>query len=1074
MSSFLRRIVTCAFAGAGLAFWSSADAQDGATITGRVTSEAGAPLNAASVFVEGMGIGAITSNDGRYSFTVPMARVSGQSVTLTARLLGFRAASVPLVLREGTITQDFALAANPLRLGEVVVTGAGTLTTAEKLGNVRNSVDSASISRTNEPNIVQALAGKAPNVEVTSQSGEPGASSYIRIRGSKTIQGTGQPLFVVDGTPIDNTTFATNAAGSAFAFLGGTVTPNRAADINPADIESVEILKGAAAAAIYGARAAQGVVLITTKGGRTGPTRYSLRSTISVDEVTQGPPLQTKFGQGSGGVAAVCSGPGCRLTSLSYGAQLPAGTRTYDHFDEMFETGYMFDNVITASGGSDRTTFYFSAGRMDHEGTIVGPNSFYDRTSFRVKATHRLLDRLTLGGNVSYVDTRGSFIQKGSNISGLMLGALRTPPEFDNRNYKDSSGLHRSYRFPQPNALAVTRGYDNPFFVINDHRNVADAGRVFGNVNLDYDPTDWLSVRYTLGGDYTGDERLEALPPSSSSWAPGTLTRGDIINYQIDHNLVATGRWTFSPTLAGSLTLGHNLNSRRYKYIFVTGYDYIAPDVDNVDNTIDHDPFEDEEYVHNESFFGQATVDLWDQLFLTAGIRNDGSSTFGRADRRHWFPKASAAWTFTDALGSEGFAGVVTTGKVRVAYGETGREPFAYQTIGGFSIANQQEGWGPFLSPTQRGGLTRALAKSNDSLKPERTKEIEAGFDLGLFREKADISVTYYDSRSTDVIFQAPLPPTTGFTSQVQNAATIDNTGWEATLNIRPITTGDFSWETSFLFATNDNIVKDLSGFEYVDMPGSFTDPGGAAVKGSRVGVLRSADFARCRYGTANVIEGVDINAACQSSNAPNGALYIAADGFPILDPTSRIVADPNPDWTGSVRTSLRMKKWEITGLLDVKQGGDNWNGTKGALYNFGAHKDTEIRNTNQTFGRNGFHEGPVVGPGAGTAVLIDQDWFQGLGSGFGPVASQFIEDASYVKLREVSIAYTLDQPFIRRLGMTSIALRIAGRNLKTWTDYTGVDPETNLGGAEVALRGIDYFNNPQTRSFVFTAGLNW
>jgi TonB-linked SusC/RagA family outer membrane protein len=1062
-----RRLITTTIAAAALPL--TAIAQDGATITGRVTSEAGAPLQAASVFIEGMNLGALSRDDGQYSFTVPLARVQGQSVTLTARLLGYRSTSAQITLREGTITQDFALAANPLRLGEVVVTGAGTLTTAEKLGNVRNSVDSALITKSNESNIVQALAAKAPNVEVTQQSGDPGASSYIRIRGSKTIQGTGQPLFVVDGTPIDNTTFATGS------FLASTVSPNRAADINPADIESIEILKGAAAAAIYGARAAQGVVLITTKGGRPGPTRYSVRSSISVDEVTEGPPLQTLFGQGTDGNPLVCAGPGCRPTNVTYGPALAPGTPTYDHFGEMFETGWMLDNVITASGGSDRTSFYFSAGRMDHEGTIVGPNSWYDRTSFRVKATHRLLDQLTLGGNVSYVDSRGSFIQKGSNISGLMLGALRTPPEFDNRQYKDSLGLHRSYRYPRPTALAVTRGYDNPFFVVNDHTNIADAGRVFGNVNVDYDPTDWLSVRYTLGGDYTADERLEALPPSSSNWAPGSLTRGDIVNYQIDHNLVATGRWTFSPTLAGSLTLGHNLNSRRNKMIFVTGFDYIAPDVDNVDNTIDHDPFEDESLVHNESFFGQATVDLWDQLFLTAGVRNDGSSTFGAADRRHWFPKASAAWNFTNALGPNGLGGILTTGKLRVAYGETGREPFAYQTIGGFSIANQTEGWGPFLSPTQKGGLTRALAKSNDSLKPERTREIEAGFDIGLFREKADLSLTYYDSRSVDVIFQAPLPPTTGFTSQVQNAATIDNTGWEATLNLRPITRANFALETTLLFATNDNVVVDLSGFDFVDMAGSFTDPGGAAVKGSRVGVLRSADFARCRYGEPNVIDDVDINAACTASNAPHGAMYIAADGFPILDPTSRIIADPNPDWTGSVRTAITLfRKWQISGLLDIKQGGDNWHGTKGALYNFGTHKDTEIRNTNQVFGSNGFHEGPVAGPGAGKAVLIGQSWFQGLGSGFGPIASQFIEDASYVKLREISVSYTLDQPFVRRFGMNSIDLRAAGRNLKTWTDYTGIDPETNLGGAEVALRGIDYFNNPQTRSFVFTVGLNW
>ncbi|HVD04837.1 MAG TPA: TonB-dependent receptor plug domain-containing protein, partial [Gemmatimonadaceae bacterium] len=315
----------------------SAAAQQGATITGRVTAENGAALPAANVFITELSLGSTTDENGRYSFTVPGARVAGQTVRLTARRIGYTVRTATVTLTPGEVRQDFVLGANPLRLGEVVVTGAGTSSEVQKLGNVRNEVDSTSIQKSNESNIVNALAAKAPNVEVTSQSGEAGASSAIRMRGERTVNGTGQPLFIVDGQPIDNTTIATGDPTAS------TASPNRASDINPNDIESVEILKGAAAAAIYGARAGQGVVLITTKSGRPGATRYSLRSTGSSDEVNTDYPVQREYGQGSRGNPAPCGGPGCSLTSGSWGPKLAAGTPTYEHFKELFRTGTTLD-----------------------------------------------------------------------------------------------------------------------------------------------------------------------------------------------------------------------------------------------------------------------------------------------------------------------------------------------------------------------------------------------------------------------------------------------------------------------------------------------------------------------------------------------------------------------------------------------------------------------------------------------------------------------------------------------------------------------------------------------------------
>jgi hypothetical protein len=343
--------------------------------------------------------------------------------------------------------------------------------------------------------------------------------------------------------------------------------------------------------------------------------------------------------------------------------------------------------------------------------------------------------------------------------------------------------------------------------------------------------------------------------------------------------------------------------------------------------------------------------------------------------------------------------------------------------------------------------------------------------DLGFFGPRADASVTLYNDRTEGVIFLAPLANSTGFGQQAQNAGTIRNRGVEVVLNVRPIIRPDLTWEVGLQWARNQNQVLDLAGQEFVDLPtgGSFEGAVATAFEGSGVGVLRGSDFARCGRGL--VIEGVNIDQAC--GNAPKGALFIDETGFPILDPTNRVIADGNAKWSGSIRTALTWHKIQFTGLLDMRHGSQTWNGTRGALYTFGTHRDTEVRGVTRTFGTD-FFAGAVGGPGAGTPVIIDENWYAGNGGGFGPVAAQFVEDANFVKLREISLAYTFDQAWVtRNLGLSSIDLRVAGRNLHTWSDYSGIDPESNLGGAQVLVQGVDYFNNPQTRSIVVSLGLN-
>jgi TonB-linked SusC/RagA family outer membrane protein len=1074
--------------------------QQPTTVTGRVTNAAGVALMHATVALPELGLGDNTRVDGRYTIVVPGARATQQAVTITVRLIGYKATTARVTLT-GTVTQDFVLEANPYQLGEVVITGAGTATEVEKLGTARNSVSADLIVKSNEANVVTALAGKAPNVRIAASAGDPGAGSSITIRGLRTLNGSVEPLFVIDGVPMNNSTYSTSSfnpidAGSTTAVGGqvaggelqGTSTPNRLIDLNPHDIENIEILKGAAASAIYGARAANGVILITTKRGTSGQTRYSLRSSMTRDEVTRFYPLQTTYGQGLFNATSAAT--------RSWGPVI-AG-QAYDHSREAFDTGIQSDNTLTVSGGNDRTTFYLSAGTNKNKGVFVGPHNYFNRSTVRMNASHHVNDDLVIGGNVSYSDTRGHFTQRGNNTNGLLLGLLRTPASFNNLPWLDEqTGLHRSYLVP--NATLATAGqsrtFDNPFFVLHELLNDAQSSRSFGNINAAYNFNSWLKLNYTLGADYSNDERLEGCPAECSGGSVGgTVVEGKIVDYQIDHNLTATAQWRYSDAINGTLTLGQNLNARTYRTFSVVGRNLVAAQPFAIGNTLNRDtPSDYQTEIRNESYFGQVSADLYNQLFLTAALRSDGSSTFGADNRRSIFPKASAAWTFTNKYKPS----FLSFGKVRLAIGTAGQEPEPYLTSATYSGTNLVGGisQGTGFGPTQSGlgGLFSSFTKPAKTLKPERTKELEGGFDIGFWNGKADFSATWFKSRTTDVILELPTAPSTGFSHEAKNAGIFSNSGAEFSLNLRPIRETNYSWDIGAGWGRNRSNVDTLAGADFLLTDNVLIST--VAKQGHPIGVFQGNGWVRCGMSADDVIAGIDLAALCVGK--PVGTVFIddgtngcANAGMPCGDDVTRVIGDPNPEWLANMHSTFRYKKFEFSGLLDIRHGGQVYNGTRGALWSYGTHRDTENRaictgpanadctGNEQTFGEAGSpYVGEVVGPGAGSRIPIGENWYRSSNIAACPFTGfeePCLEDASFVKLRELSVAYAFDQPWVgRHFGLSSIDVRIAGRNLKTWTDYTGLDPETTVGGSSTRVGGTDYFNLPLTRSFVFTVGLN-
>ncbi len=1090
-------------------------AQESVTITGRVTGEAGEALSSASVTIPTLNILVYASPDGTYRLVVPAARAQGQAVTVTARMIGHRSQAASVTLTPGTaVERSFQLPTDPLKLEEVVITGAGTQTLAERMGTARSSVSGEALQRANETNVVQALVGKSPNVLTNQASGDAGSSTAIQIRGAKTF-GTSQPLIIVDGVPTNN-----NSRMVGTTILQGPPQGNRAQDINPEDIENIEILKGAAATSIYGASAGSaGAILITTKRGQAGRTQYTLRSSFQSDKPVKTIPFQNKFGVGSGGLSTACTTVNCTISSgfFSWGPALAAGTPTYDHSAEIYETGRIWDNTVSASGGNERTTFYVSLGQLDHNGFIVEDNDYFKRFSARFNGAHSLFETFTVGASGSYVQTKGMGHDRGNALNGIGLSALRQPPEFNARQYLDPvSGLHRSWRFPNPGPTAFTtgRGFDNPFYAINENQLSAEAGRYYGNINLNWRPFTRLAINYVLGGDYTSDDRTTAFARSSSGTPGGSIERWQFYDRIIDHNLNGTLNWEMNPNVLGSFTLGQNLNETYFRQVQVTGQTFIAPTPFKLGNTVTRTiPTDAETRRRIEGYFGQLRVGLFDQLFLAARLRNDGNSALAEGHQRAWYPGGEAAWSFSKALNlSENF---LSFGKLRIAYGESGQQPPLYATqelyVGTlFADFNPASLQAPTLNNI--GGLYTSGTRGNPEISPERVKETEMGFDLGLFNGRSDLSVTYYNSRSSDVVFGASLPPSTGYTAVNLNAGELSNKGWEITSSFRPIQRPDFSVEIGANWGRNRNKVLSLGAISdqldgTVPMPtaencapeakvprcesgigSSFAGQSTHLQIGYPLGVWRANDFARCGNGLTTVSFGgstQNVGAAC--AGAPNGALYIAANGFPITDPNVRAIGNPWPDWTGGLSAYVQIKGVELSAFLDHRQGGNVLNMTRASMFQYGTHKDTEIRGETRTFGTDmlchnitcDVLNGPVVGPGAGTAVVIGEGWFSGgtLGGGQGATGgpiSQRLEDATNTRLREVSIGYSFREGFVSRIaGSRQLDVKLSGRNLKLWTDYSGFDPETNLGGAGNANRGIDWFNAPLARAVVFSIALH-
>ena len=1113
-------------------------AQQG-TIEGTVTdAETGESLPGATVQIPGQQVGAATGNDGTYSF-----QVEPGEYTVTVTFVGYRGAERTVEVQSGETTEvNFALQSGAVQLEEVAVTALGFEEDRDQLATAQSSVSGAEIEEAGQTSVLTALSAQATGLNVTKASGDPGAGARLLIRGQKTIQGSNQPLIVVDGIPVSNSNIGTG--------VGGVQQQSRLNDLNPNNIASVEVLKGASAAALWGSRAQNGVIVIETKRGTGGEMDVSFKTQVGVDILNKTVNLQERYGQGIYGQFAQGSGFswGDRIAGREGGADdavsgsdvvaigeqtgteyhpIPGGTasnphggknsrETVDHSSEFFEPATRIENTLSVSGGGQASNYYLSIGHTRQNG-IIPENSNYQRTNIRLNAERDVTDAFTVTGNAAFVRTASDRAQQGSNISGVMLGLLRTPPDVSNEDYTVNyfpngtdgaalTGRQRSYQAPlgAPTPAAGSPGYDNPYWTINKNINTSIVNRFTGKVEGSYDPTNWSNITARVGVDTYSDRRQEYLPIYNATAPNGSELERNLGEYQVNADLIGRVTTDVTEEVGFSGLLGFNVTHDEYDNLQGSLTNFSNPvTVRSLGNaaTTDVSAATGQSVERTASAYTELEFDLYEQLFLTATGRVDRSSTFGPdAQSTFFYPSLQAAWQFSDLLEENG---VLSFGKLRASWGQVGRQPGPYQAFTYYSPGTYTSGYfdsSVLSASAYGGGYERNNSLGNPNIQPELTTSYEAGVDLRFFNDRLTFNGTYYFNRTEDIIFAVDVAPTSGYNTQTGNVASMENRGIELSLGADWVTSENFQWTTDLRWSRNENTVTSLSGVQEYGLAG-FNSNTSSLVEGEEFGVFYGGRWRRASFAPLTEQEQQD-----GYTVAENGRV-LDPQGFPVQASTQGVIGNPNPDWTAGISNTFNYKGLSLGFLVEASYGGEVWNGTKGALSYFGRHASQNWRTTisaeeattlenyagctveemaSGSCGGGGMTNNAVqnddgsytfrgmVKDFGGGEVIVDAPYYiSGPGSGFTGPAEQFIEDGSFLRLRRVSLNYTWDSELVQQSGLSSVGFGVQANNLLLITPYSGIDPETNLTGPSNG-QGIDYFNNPSTRTYQFTIRLNY
>lgn len=973
-------------------------------ISGRVTDAQGNGLPGVSVTIKGNKAASVsTGSDGTFVVTLPSKAV------LVFSSIGFETKEVTPG-NEETIAVELAAANNTM--AEVVVTALGVKREKRNLTYSTQEVKGDDLVRTKEPNVVNALAGKVSGVQITSSSGTPGSSSRIVIRGASSVFGENQALIVLDGIPINNDETGNLNTGP------GT---NRLADIDPAIIESINVLKGAAATALYGSAGARGVVMITTKNGKENrKPELNLSQDLSFENPLL-PERQTAYGLGERG--AYYDGE-TRKTSGVWGPRMDTfkingqPAPRYDPAGDFFKTGITSNTTASVAGGGSSSGYFISYSYLNQTGTV--PNTAYKRHSVFTKYSSKIAKNLTSIFQFNYINSHNDRMPEGYVLENPLWTVLTAPVSYNLKPYLNEDGSQRLYRFSR----------NNPYWALDNVYNKAVVNRFIPVISLNYTPLRWLSITERLGMDIYSEQDKYKENVGSVALPDGRIIERNVNFRQFNHDLIINAHKDFG-NLNVELMLGNNFYSRFDQTYQLNGRGLTVDGTDNISAASLITSTEAHQLWRKIGFYAQANLDYKRLLVLSLTGRYDGSSVLAKDNS--FYPYGSAALGFVlSELLPRSSRNAINFLKLRASYALVGNDgvrpyllltPFEPQTIGFISY--------PFNGQS---GFLQSEILGNSLLRNESIGEFEAGLETRLFNNRLTIEVSYFNKKTTNgLIPDVALAPSTGFAYTTVNAAKMENKGIEALVNATVIKGSRFSWDVGFNFTRIRNKVLSIYG----DLPqllNGFTQ----VVVGQPYGVKFGGRYKR----------------------AADGQIVVDDTGLPVKDPYDGIIGNISPDWLAGLNNTFRYGPFSLSFFFDMKKGGDIENNVDGYGYSYGTAIATENREDRIVPGVKESDGKP------NDVVTTGQDYFRRING----ITEAVIQDGTYIKLRNLSIGYEVSKNILTHMPFRSLALIVTGRNLWIYSPhFTGADPEVSSFGSNNASQGLYSFSTPTSRSVNFT-----
>ena len=1045
------------------------------TVSGTVTDDAGEALIGANIVIKGTTIGAVSDFDGSYELVVPEG-----STTLEISYTGYDTQEFELGVSN---VVDFVMAEG-VQLSEVVVTALGISRDEKALSYSVQQIASEEITATQSRSALESLKGKVAGVQLITASGAPGASTNVKLRGVSSFTGNNEPLFVVDGVPINNV--SNNGGG---VLTGAVDGGNAVSDINPNDIESINVLKGASAAALYGSRAANGVILITTKKGgglKDGQNfRVELGQSIGYERVLLLPELQNQFGQGQNGdnqtflndqeswgdafdnsvrpYGSIIGDPSSELFNKQ---RYKTYTPQEDNIREFFDIGSTSTTNVAFSGGRNGSSVRLGASFTDQDAIV--PGAGLQRGTVSLSGSHKLTDRFTASLSFNYVKQNNDLVVNGQGGEAPLSQVLQTSRDISLREQRDLSSAYNSVDW------YYTPFIQNPYYNLFNDSYKKDMDRFYGNINLSYDllkdEKQSLMLGTVFGSDIITDDRrrikerriASALSSNSGADEQGFIQDEAYKNKQFDINVTANYNRKLSSNLGVNLLAGGNFNERYAKSFVANVVGTTLPNFDNFSNGSGNASVNIGE-VKRRLFgaYGQLEFDFKNWLYLGGTYRQDWSSTLPKENRSFGYPSVYASAVLSDALDLAPNHPVSFL-KLRASYAEVGNDApvyltnsvFTSPTLAGVPIQGNfaQTGF-PFNGV---GGFTQGDRIGNPNLKPERTKEYEFGLDTRFLNNRIGLDLTYFSRRSVDQILRnAQAAPTSGFRFQVINAGEMLNEGFEAVLNLTPVRTRDFEWTITTNITKIDNEVVSL-----------LTPANDAEQLGVGIGL---ANY------TFNAVEGqpYGVIQAPTALRDPQGNLVVDGNGLPQAAPAPAFFGSVQPDWFGGIRSSVSWRGFSLGALVEHSEGGVVFSRTVGQIYFNGSAVETAF-NDRERF----IIPFSVVDNGDGTfapnttAIDYQSNNIRGYWNAINGFGEYQVIDATFTKLREATLSYSLRGPILDRLPFEGVTLGIYGRNLWIHTpdDNTYIDPEVNSftggNGNSGNLQGFEFGTLPSTSTY--------